>query len=229
MTRIAALDDDPTMLEVVSSLVSKAGYDCATFQSGRELARCLHRETFSLFILDWQVPDLSGIEVLQRIRCGIVSTAPVILLTNKVADEDVVAGLRAGADDFVTKPFRSAVLLARIEALMRRSHQAPIRERAVFGRYVFHLARRSVSVEGADICLTQKELDLSLLLFRNINCALSRTQILETVWGKNPDISSRTLDIHVSRIRSKLRLLPERGFQISTIYGFGYRLEEIAP
>lgn len=228
MTRIAVLDDEVGMLESVDRLVQGAGFESATFSSGRDLIRCLHRDNFDLFILDWQVPDLSGIQVIEWVRNGIGSRVPIILLTNRAGDEDIVTGLRAGADDFLTKPFRGPVLLARIEALLRRSAGTPSRESESYGPYVFHVANRTVVATGLDVSLTQKEFSLSMLLFRNLNCALSRSYILETIWGIDPDISTRTLDIHVSRIRAKLNLAPERGFKLSTIYGYGYRLEEIA-
>ncbi|MFT4025384.1 MAG: response regulator transcription factor [Novosphingobium sp.] len=228
MTRIAVLDDDAAILEAVERLTRDAGFESVAFTSGRDLIRCLHRENFELFVLDWQVPDLSGLHVLEWIRNGIGSQVPVVLLTNRAADDDVVAGLQAGADDFVTKPFQPAVLLARLQALLRRSTGAPSKQSERFGRYVFHVAGRTVTIESEEILLTQKEFSLSMLLFRNLNCALSRAHALETVWGIDPDVSTRTLDSHISRIRAKLQLEPANGFKLSTIYGYGYRLEEVA-
>lgn len=228
MTRIALLDDDVAVLETVERLIGDAGFESVSFTSGRDLTRCLHREHFDLFVLDWQVPDLSGLQVLEWIRNGIGSRVPVLLLTNRSGDDDVVAGLRAGADDFVTKPFRPAVLLARVEALLRRSSGVPSSRNERFGRYAFQIAGRTVTVGDEEVVLTQKEFNLSLLIFRNLNCALSRAYVLETIWGIDPDVSTRTLDSHVSRIRAKLRLEPANGVKLTTIYGYGYRLEEVA-
>ncbi len=227
MTRIAVLDDDVAVLETLADIIGGAGFESAVFSSGRDLLRCLHRENFDLVILDWQVPDLSGIQVLEWIRSGIGSQVPIVLLTNRTADEDIVTGLKAGADDFITKPFRPAVLLARIEALLRRSSGSPSKESERFGDYVFRSAGRTVSFAEHEVTLTQKEFSLSLLIFRHLNCALSRAYILETIWGIDPDVTTRTLDSHVSRIRSKLALHPRNGFKLTTIYGYGYRLENV--
>lgn len=227
MTRIAVLDDESAVLEEVEGLIRSAGFESVTFSSGRDLIRCLHREAFDLFVLDWQVPDLSGIQVLEWIRIGIGSQVPVVLLTNRVADDDIVVGLRAGADDFVTKPLRPPVLLARIKALLRRSTGASNKQTEVYGRYAFHSAERTVTIDGEEIAMTQKEFNLSVLVFRNVNSALSRSYVMETIWGIDPDVSTRTLDSHVSRIRAKLRLQPSNGFVLTTIYGYGYRLEEV--
>lgn len=221
------MDDDPATVSAVEQLVRSAGFESAAFSNGRDLVRRLRHENFDLFILDWQVPDFSGIQVIEWIRNGIGSRVPMMLLTNRTADEDIVTGLRAGADDFMTKPFRPAVLLARIEALLRRSTGAAGKDRMEIGPYVFHVANRTVSAAGVDVALRQREFSLAILMFRNLNCALSRSYILETIWGVDPDVSTRTLDMHISRIRAKLNLRPEHGFRLATIYGYGYRLEEV--
>ena len=188
--------------------------------------RALHRETFDLFVIDWNLPDLSGLNVLEWIRNQIGAQPPVLLLTNRVSEEDMVAGLRAGADDFVTKPFQPAVLLARVEALARRSTINLSRTTEAYAQFDFELTSKTLRREGETVHLTPKEFSLALLLFRNLNRAVSRTYIFETIWGMDPDLSTRTLDIHISKIRSKLRLRPESGYRLTPVYGYGYRLEE---
>ena len=118
--KVAVLDDDKTVLETVSQLLNGAGFTCAGFDNGRQLVRALHRDTFDLFIIDWNLPDLPGINVLEWIRNQIGAQPPVLLLTNRVSDEDMVAGLRAGADDFVTKPIDYDLLQAKMAAFERK-------------------------------------------------------------------------------------------------------------
>lgn len=224
--KVAVLDDDKAVLETVSALLRDAGFACVAFDGGRQLVRALHRETFDLFIIDWNLPDLSGLNVLEWIRNQIGAQPPVLLLTNRVSEEDMVAGLRAGADDFVTKPYQPAVLLARVEALARRSTMNLSRTTEAYGTFEFELTSKSLRHGGEVVHLTPKEFNLALLLFRNLNRAVSRAYIFETIWGMDPDLSTRTLDIHISKIRSKLSLRPESGYRLTPVYGYGYRLEE---
>ena len=224
--KVAVLDDDKTVLETVSQLLNGAGFTCAGFDKGRQLVRALHRDTFDLFVIDWNLPDLPGINVLDWIRNQIGAQPPVLLLTNRVSDEDMVAGLRAGADDFVTKPYQPAVLLARVEALARRSTMNLSRTTESYGTFDFELTSKTLRHAGTVVHLTPKEFNLALLLFRNLNRAVSRAYIFETIWGMDPDLSTRTLDIHISKIRSKLALRPESGYRLTPVYGYGYRLEE---
>jgi DNA-binding response OmpR family regulator len=224
--KVAILDDDQPVLDAVANLLRQAGYTCSTFDCGRQLVRTLHRESFDFFVIDWNLPDLPGISVLEWIRNQIGAQPPVLLLTNRVTDEDMVAGLRAGADDFVTKPFQPAVLLARIDALARRSTVNLNRTTESFGPFEFELTSKSLKTQGDLVRLTPKEFSLALLLFRNLNRAVSRAYIFETIWGIDPDLSTRTLDIHVSKIRAKLNLTPQSGYRLTPVYGYGYRLEE---
>lgn len=224
--KVAILDHDRTVLDAVADLLEDAGYSCATFENGRQLFRALHRETFDLFIIDWNLPDLPGLNVLEWIRNQIGAQPPVLLLTNRMSDEDLVAGLRAGADDFVSKPYQPAVLLARVEALARRSTMNLSRTTESYGPFDFELTSKSLRRRGEVVHLTPKEFSLALLLFRNLNRAVSRAYIFETIWGIDPDLSTRTLDIHISKIRAKLGLRPEAGYRLTPVYGYGYRLEE---
>ncbi len=225
--KIALLDDDPVLLDIVDGLLQRAGYQCSCFTSGRQLIRSLHDDRFDLFILDWNVPDLSGLSVLEWIRNRIGNSPPALLLTSRVADEDVITGLNAGADDFITKPFQAPVFLARVKAMARRAQAAsPQSSTERYGAYEFdlknHQIRRNAELQES----TPREFQIALLLFRNANIAVSRTYILETIWGFSPVSGTRTLDIHISKIRRKLKLNIENGYIISPIYGHGYRLEE---
>ncbi|MNE01389.1 Sensory transduction protein regX3 [compost metagenome] len=152
----------------------------------------------------------------------------MLLVTSRAEDEDIVAGLNAGADDYLPKPLSAAVLEARINALMRRAYAQPSTPGAeIHGDTVFHDSAGAVTRNGKTVVLTAKEYALAQLLFRNLHRALSRTYILETVWGNEPNLNSRSLDMHISRIRTKLELRPEQGFRLTPIYSYGYRLERV--
>ncbi|MET4685009.1 response regulator transcription factor [Brevundimonas faecalis] len=226
--KIAVLDDDPVQLETISGVIHAAGYRSVQFSRAQALISALRKDTFDLLIVDWNLPDRSGLEVLAWARGNLKPPPPMLLVTSRVEDDDIVAGLNAGADDYLAKPLSPAVLEARINALMRRVYARPSAPGAeVHGDTVFHDAATSVARNGKTVVLTAKEYALAQLLFRNLHRALSRTYILETVWGNEPNLNSRSLDMHISRIRTKLDLRPEQGFRLTPIYSYGYRLERI--
>ena len=227
--RIAALDDDPAQLEAVERVLTAAGHSCRTFALAKSLMAALRRDTFDLLILDWNLPDVSGVETIRWVRANLAAPPPMLLLTSRSSEADVVDGLNAGADDYVVKPVQPTVLSARVHALLRRAYPARPAERIeVFEGYAFDTAAETVRIDGAEApALTSKEFSLALLLFRNTHRALSRAHILEAVWGRNPDLPTRTLDMHISRIRSKLSLRPETGFRLAPVYSYGYRLERL--
>ena len=224
--QIVILDDDAPQARQIESLLSACGHICTIVLTTASLISLLRRSTFDLLILDWVLPDGSGLEVVQWVRKNILPPPPMLMVTARTDEADVVSALTAGADDYVTKPVSEAVLTARVEALLRRTYRdAPNDDLERYGRYAFDTAKRSVSVLGAPAALTAKEFDLALMLFRNPNRALSRSYILDAVWGWNSELSSRTLDIHISRVRLKLFMRPENGVRLAPIYGYGYRLE----
>ncbi|MDP5009535.1 MAG: response regulator transcription factor [Glaciimonas sp.] len=226
--RIAVLDDDQSQTDLVCQVLTSSGHVCHPFQSGKEILNQLRRENYDMLILDWQVPDLSGPEVLHWIRFKLPPTIPVLFMTSRSGEDDIVAGLAAGADDYMIKPIRRGELVARVQALLRRAY--PIQnasEQISFGDYVFETRSSRLMLAGAPIEVTQKEFDLALLFFRNLGRPLSRAYILEAVWSRDIDIPSRTMDTHVSRVRSKLQLLPENGFRLAPVYSYGYRLEQL--
>lgn len=179
-----------------------------------------------MLVLDWQVPDLSGPEVLHWVRDKLPKTIPVLFITSRSGEDDIVEGLAAGADDYMIKPIRRSELVARVQALLRRAY--PIQnssEQIVFNDYLFETRSGRLTLAGKPIEITQKEFDLALLFFRNMGRPLSRAYILEAVWSRDVDIPSRTMDTHVSRVRSKLQLRPENGYRLAPVYSYGYRLE----
>jgi DNA-binding response OmpR family regulator len=228
--RIAVLDDEAPARAFVIQTLMEAGHYCYEFQNARTLMTRLRQDTFDLVVLDWNMPDKSGVEIIAWMRENMENPVPSLLLTNRNNDEDIVVGLNAGADDYVVKPVQPPVLLARIGAIRRRTGpREVIGGNESYGPYTLHPARQSVTVGDEDIVLTAKEFELTATLFRNLHRPLSRAYLLEMVWGRNPDLPTRTLDAHISRIRAKLGLRPERGFRLIPVYSYGYRLEAIEP
>ncbi|MFC5476465.1 response regulator transcription factor [Paraherbaspirillum soli] len=227
--RIAVLDDDPSQTDLVCQVLTSSGHTCHPFQSGKDLLNQLRRESYDMLVLDWQVPDFSGPEVLRWVREKLAKAIPVLFITSRSGEDDIVEGLAAGADDYMIKPIRRSELVARVQALLRRAY--PIQsasEQIVFSDYLFETRSSRLTFAGKQIELTQKEFDLALLFFRNLGRPLSRAYILEAVWARDIDIPSRTMDTHVSRVRSKLQLRPENGFRLAPVYSYGYRLEQLS-
>ncbi|MGA8054639.1 MAG: response regulator transcription factor [Burkholderiales bacterium] len=226
--RIALLEDDPAQAELVRFWLTGAEHSVHTYGRSRDLIREANRESFDLFILDWEVPDMPGIEVLEWLRRSVHDPVPVLFTTARDAEDDICAALKAGADDYVVKPLRKQELLARIDALGRRGRRrGSVQEKLELGDIVIDVGRREVTRAGVPVDLTQKDFDLAVFLFRNLGQLVSRGHILETVWGRSADLNTRTVDTHVSRLRSKLGLTPEHGWRLSAIYQHGYRLEAL--
>lgn len=224
--RIAVVDDDETVLAFACTALQEHGHNCDGLRTGAALLAGLRRETYDLILLDWTLPDASGMDLLRVIRSTISRAVGIIMLTSRSDKDDITAALLAGADDYVVKPESASVIAARVEAVLRRASPAPMPERvAHFGAYSFDRLTEKVYIEDEEITLSAKEFQLALLFFENMHRAMSRRYLLETIWQSVFDLPTRTLDMHVSRIRSKLRLTPENGFRIVAISGYGYRIE----
>ncbi|MDF1483878.1 response regulator transcription factor [Ramlibacter sp. H39-3-26] len=225
--RIAALDDDAQQLKLVCSVLQCMGHDCVAFERAEPLLAQLRRESFDLLILDWQLPGASGLDVVRWARANLEHRVPIIFVTNRSDERDIVEGLSAGADDFMVKPLRVQELRARVQALLRRSYPEMQNTVLQYGGYRFDTVRRTVEFQGQAMELKDKEFDLARRLFANCGRLLSRAHLMQAVWGLDASIPSRTLDTHVSSLRAKLGLRPERGFQLTAVYGQGYRLEAL--
>jgi DNA-binding response OmpR family regulator len=228
--RIAIFDNDPNQAELVCTALRATGHICQPFFNTRDLLLQLRRESYDMLILDWQVADLSVVEVLRQSRDKLPVSMPVLLITSRSGEDDIIAGMEAGANDYLIKPIRRSELVARVQALLRRSYPTThnVTEQIRFGKYTFEPRTYRLLFNEVGINLTQKEFDLALLFFRNIDRPLSRTFINEVVWTREADVPSRTLDTHVSRVRNKLNLRPENGFRLTPVYAYGYRLETIS-
>lgn len=228
--RIAVLEDDASQAKLVEHWITSQGYLCRTFARGQDILQALLHDTYDLAVLDWRVPDLSGEEVLKTLRKSLREPLPVLFTTARDREEDIVHALKSGADDYLVKPLRRLEFLARLEALLRRFHgptRDPDQPVEVDG-FRIDPQSRTLHKSGAMIDLTQKEFEMALLLFRNVGRLLSRSYLLDTVWGISAEVSTRTVDTHASQLRSKLGLYPEQGWRLSAVYQHGYRLERIA-
>ena len=214
--KIAVLEQDRSQADLICQVLSAAGHSCQSFDSAKELLR-----------RDRHPGDL-GAEVLRRAKEKLAPNAPVIFLVGSNAEDDIIEGVTAGADDYLVKPLRRGELVARVSALLRRAYPSQnSAEQLQFGPYVFETRPGRLLKDGSVIDVTQKEFSLALLFFRNIGRPLSRAYIHESVWVRDTDVPSRTMDTHVSRVRNKLHLRPENGFRLVPVYSYGYRLEKL--
>ncbi|MBI5908664.1 MAG: response regulator transcription factor [Betaproteobacteria bacterium] len=228
--RIALLEDEQDQADLVSAWLNAAGHSCRVYMLGKDLVREAQRETFDLFLLDWEVPGMSGAQVLVWIRANIAEPVPVLFVTARQREEDIVHALSSGADDYMVKPLGKLELLARVDALVRRSRASGQQAEDVleYGRLSVDCRNRQAKLDGEEVAMTQKDFELTVFLLRNMGRLLSRGHILEAVWGQSAEINTRTVDTHVSRIRGKLKLTAENGWRLSAVYQHGYRLERVA-
>jgi DNA-binding response OmpR family regulator len=203
------------------------GHECRGFTEGKVLLRELRMQSYDLLILDWRLPDIEGPRVVRWIREDLHSRVPILFVTNRREEQDMVEGLAAGADDFMVKPIRVAELQARVRALLRRSYPGLHGSDLCFGDYHFSPGPRTLRLRGQLVDLSHREYDLAFFLFQNIGRLISRDHLREAIWGNGTDATSRTLDTHISRLRVKLELTPANGFLLSAVYRHGYRLESI--
>jgi two-component system, OmpR family, response regulator RegX3 len=225
--RIALLEDDANQTHFISRVLGEAGHSVRAFATGRKFLADVAHESYDVLVLDWELPDISGLDVLRNMREQVTAQTPVLFLTHRDSEHDIVQALQAGADDYLIKPPRERELIARVSALARRGHVAsPVSELSI-GPYQFDLEHRTARLAGNTLQLTQREFDLAVFLFRNVGKVLSRAHIMESVWGRGAEATTRTVDTHMSRLRTELKLAPENGLRLTPVYGYGYRLETV--
>jgi len=224
--RVAIVEDDQDQAELIKLWVEEMGHDCIVYADGAKFSQTFAKESFDLLILDWMLPGMTGIEVLKHIRGSGDNSLPVLFVTAKESEEDIVTALEAGADDYMCKPITRLETKARFNALVRRTVGGDVKVKLDFPPYSIDTDSRTLSLNGELVSLTQKEYELILFLFRNEGRVISRGHLLQVVWGTSPQINTRTVDTHISRLRNKLTINSEAtGWELISIYQHGYRLE----
>jgi two-component system response regulator RegX3 len=225
MTSILIIEDESSLSEPLAFLLEREGYTTAIAKDGPAGLDAFERGAFDLLLLDLMLPGLSGTEVCREIRTR--SQVPIIMLTAKDSEVDIVVGLELGADDYVTKPYSTRELLARIRAVMRRRTDLEEDRGDVLdgGDVRMDLERHTVAVSGREIAMPLKEYELLELLMRNSGRVLTRGQLIDRVWGADYFGDTKTLDVHIKRIRSKIERVPSEPVMLVTVRGLGYRFE----
>ncbi len=223
------LEDDPEQSELMRLWLEDAEHTVVTYASGNEFLRAVRRDSFDLYILDWVLPDISGIDVLIKLRSEHNDRTPALISTARQQEQDIVRALECGADDYLVKPIRQRELIARVAAILRRTTNT-FGESASYDAdpYAMDLGSKTASLRGKSIALTNREFELALFLFRHAGQAVSRAHMLEAIWDiDNENVTTRTVDTHISRLRKKMALCEDNGWKLSAIYQHGYRLEKV--
>ncbi len=220
MQTILVADDAPSIVELVRLYLANDGFKVLSASDGDEALKLARTEKPDLLVLDLMLPKVDGFEVCRRLRQS-NEDLPIIILTARDDDIDKIVGLELGADDYVTKPFNPRELVARVRAVLRRSERRGSRNVLRLGDVTLDVGARQVSVAGRPIALRQKEFDLLAALMENANRAFSREQLLEMVWGYEFYGDTRTVDVHIARLRDKLK---GSALAIETVWGIGYKL-----
>ena len=226
MTRILIVEDEESFSDPLSYSLRKEGYEVAVADTGTDGLRIFSAHGADLVLLDLMLPGMSGTEVCREIRR--TSSVPVIMLTAKDDEFDKVLGLELGADDYVTKPYSSRELLARIKAVLRRGQDTAEAEEdttLTAGGIMMDVERHVVQVHGTDVALPLKEFELLEMLLRNVDRVLTRGQLIDRVWGANYVGDTKTLDVHVKRLRAKIEDDPKNPVHLVTVRGLGYKFE----
>lgn len=226
MTRVLIVEDEPDLAEPLAYLLRREGFEVDIAEDGPSALDAFRGRGADIILLDLMLPGMPGTEVCRVIRS--TSSVPIIMLTAKDSEVDIVVGLELGADDYVTKPYSSRELLARMRAVLRRaeSTDADVDERMLEGgRVTIDLDRHTVSVDGREIAMPLKEFELLEVLVRNAGRVLTRGQLIDRVWGSDYFGDTKTLDVHIKRIRSRIEENPSEPVMLLTVRGLGYRFE----
>ncbi len=225
MEKILVVEDDPAHLLALEDNLTFAGYEVSTARSGRHALQTLKEEEFDLILLDIMLPYVNGFEVCKRLRESGDET-PIIMLTAKIQEEDRVQGLDLGADDYITKPFSVAELLARVRAVLRRfTLQSRLLERFSFGNIEIDFKKYEAKKGGVRIDLSSREFQILKILIASEGEVVSRYKLMEEIWGYDDFPTQRAIDTHVARLRQKIEDDPAQPKHILTVYGAGYKFQ----
>lgn len=226
MTRVLLVEDEPDLAEPLAYLLRREGYEVEIAEDGPAALSAYREQGADLILLDLMLPGMPGTEVCRQVRA--TSNVPIIMLTAKDSEVDIVVGLELGADDYVTKPYSARELLARMRAVLRRTAdaEAELDERVLEGgRVTLDVDRHTVAVDGEQINMPLKEFELLEVLMRNAGRVLTRGQLIDRVWGSDYFGDTKTLDVHIKRIRSRIERVPSEPVMLVTVRGLGYRFE----
>ena len=223
--RIALLEDDVSQVRLVERWLNQADMTCLVYATGAAFRAQIAQETVDLVIIDWLLPDDDGLAVLVWLRNTLGSKLPVMFATTRAEEESLVMALDKGADDYLIKPLRQSETIARIHALLRRGADPKPLAVLALGCIQIDTDSHRATRHGVVVDLTDRELELAVYMLRNHGRLLTRQELLENVWRTSANVITRTIDTHVSRLRAKLELTPANGFDLSTVYHKGYRLE----
>ena len=226
MTRVMIVEDEPDLADPLAYLLRREGYEVEIAEDGALALAAFRERGADILLLDLMLPGMPGTEVCRQLR--LTSHVPIIMLTAKDCEVDIVVGLELGADDYVTKPYSTRELLARMRAVLRRRNpeESDLDERILSGgRVTLDIDRHTVSVDGAEISMPLKEFELLEVLMRNAGRVLTRGQLIDRVWGTDYFGDTKTLDVHIKRIRSRIEQSPSEPSMLVTVRGLGYRFE----
>ncbi|MDR2930744.1 MAG: response regulator transcription factor [Propionibacteriaceae bacterium] len=225
MTRLLLVEDADDLRETLAYLLHREGYEVVAVADGRAALDQVERSQPDVIVLDLMIPEVSGIEVCRRVR--LTSDVPIIMVTAMVGEANVIMGLESGADDYITKPFSIPELLARLRSLLRRRPTSSDDEQSwrVAG-VVMDLKRHRVHVDGRAVDMPLREYDLLELLLRNAGRVLTRRHIIDQVWGADYFGDTKTLDVHIRRLRAKIERDPAHPSRLVTVRGLGYRFDD---
>jgi two-component system, OmpR family, response regulator RegX3 len=225
MAKVLVVEDEQSLREALVFFLEKEGHEVSVAVDGEEAIRVFENSGAEIILLDLMLPKIDGNQVCKQIRQS--SNVPIIMLTAKDSEIDKIVGLEIGADDYITKPYSTRELLARIKAVLRRQAEPPVNIESVLvaGELRLDSDRHVVTLNGTPLTLPLKEFELLELLMENVNRVLTRGQIIDRVWGSNYFGDTKTLDVHIKRLRSKVEEDPSRPKYIQTVRGLGYKLE----
>ena len=223
--KILVVEDEPNQVELIEFNLNSEGYEVVVARDGEGALNLAEEENPDLILLDWMLPKVSGIEVCRQLRRSkMTREIPIVMLTARSEESDKIRGLDIGADDYITKPYSIKELLARVRAAMRRPSASVISDQLIVGKIVVDLQKHIVAIDGLQVNLGPTEYRLLVTLMQSPERVFSREQLLDHVWGISANVDTRTVDVHVGRLRKVIEVGANKNI-IRTVRGFGYALK----